>query len=281
MKALQKLAALVAALALFTLMAACGTDPVGSHSDSTMAIDGGDAGPTGDIAGSDNGTDGSKADADAGSQSDNDSGSSTDADVNPDSTTDKDVAVDGDQQDSTTDASAPACPKAGDAPDATLEIKLADGPQCFVPGSDVAKMAQQIMGAKLGIGGYKNSNMEPAAPPNPNGTGGCSTIHMPDFCFPFATVYGKKYAPTWSDQMGPYAGSILFLAMQYPEFTADPTYITDVALTKCANGLCMMESPISNKQKQFKATYDTNSKKLSWTLISKGDVQFVDEYSFE
>jgi hypothetical protein len=239
-----------------------------------------------------NGSTDISAQADGGSSD----GSVVGSDAGDTDTTSNDVVptdkVDGDTTDQTdvggdiattdeTDTAKPFCPQPGDPAEATLEIALADGPQCFIPGSDEAMMVLAFVNAKVGIGNHPLANLMPADPAKPDGTGGCSlqTIHNTDYCFATAKVYGHEYKPTtWEGNKTTFP-AIFYLVIVYPE--TKPLASTEVAFKGCADSVCDFESATIQDYYQDRANYSTASKLTNITQCENGTCSKPDQYKFE
>lgn len=171
------------------------------------------------------------------------------------------------------------CPQPGDPAEATLEIQLADGPQCFVPGAEETTMVLAFVNAKIGIGNNPLANMMPAAPADGNGGGGCATIHMPDYCFPIAKVYGKGYKPTWADLLGDNAGKN-FLVVKYPDSMEYPEGGFELVIEECSLGGCTLSESFKSGS-YTTGTYDITKKFLSISWYPQKKLAFSDVYKLE
>ena len=177
------------------------------------------------------------------------------------------------------DVAKPFCPQPGDPAEATLEIQLADGPQCFVPGTEQTTMILAFVNAKIGIGNNPLANMMPAAPDDGVGGGGCATIGMPDYCFPLAKVFGKGYKPKWADLLGENAGKP-FLVVKYPDSSTYPKGGTELVIVGCASGICTLSSIYSDGSYD-NANYDINQKTLTISWYPETVFAYTDVYKLE
>ena len=159
------------------------------------------------------------------------------------------------------DVAKPPCPQPGDPAEATLEIQLADGPQCFVPGTEQTTMILAFVNAKIGIGNNPLANMMPAAPDDGVGGGGCATIGMPDYCFPLAKVFGKGYKPKWADLLGENAGKP-FLVVKYPDSMEYPDGGEEMVIVGCTSGICTLSSVYSD------GSYDDAKYQISKKILT-------------
>ncbi len=217
----------------------------------------------------------------------------TDAGSKTDTTTSADSQADGSDavgQDSGTDvatteevdtAKPPFCPQPGDPAEATLEIQLADGPQCFVPGAEETTMVLAFINAPMDPGGFghPDANLMPAAPVDGNGGGGCATIHMPDYCFPIAKVYGKGYKPTWADLLGDNTGKN-FIVVKYPDSSSYPEGAKEMVIVGCSSGICTLSS-IYSSGSYDDANYDIAKKILTISWYPKKIFAYTDKYKIE
>lgn len=176
-------------------------------------------------------------------------------------------------------AKPPFCPQPGDPAEATLEIQLADGPQCFVPGTEETTMVLAFVNAKIGIGNNPLANMMPAAPADGNGGGGCATIHMPDYCFPIAKVYGKGYKPKWADLLSDNVGKN-FLVVKYPDSMEYPEGGKELVIVGCSLGICTLYS-VFNSGSYNDVKYDISKKTLTISWYDKKVHTYTDEYKLE
>ncbi len=176
-------------------------------------------------------------------------------------------------------AKPPFCPQPGDPAEATLEIQLADGPQCFVPGAEETTMILAFVNAKVGIGNHPLANLMPASPIDPNGTGGCADIHMPDYCFPIAKVFGKGYKPKWFDLLGTNAGKP-FLVVKYPDSMEYPGGAHELVIVGCTSGICTLSSVYSDGS-YSDATYHIAKKFLTIWWYPEKVLAYKDEYKLE
>jgi len=179
------------------------------------------------------------------------------------------------------DATKPFCPQPGDPAEATLEIALADGPQCFVPGAEETTMVLAFINAPMDPGGFghPDANLMPAAPVDGNGGGGCATIHMPDYCFPIAKVFGKGYKPKWFDLLGNNTGKP-FLVVKYPDSSSYPKGGEELVIAGCSSGICTLSS-IYSSGSYDDATFDVAKKILTISWYDKGVFTYTDVYKLE
>ena len=215
-----------------------------------------------------------------------DAGSKTDA-------TSADSQADGSDaagQDSGTDvatteevdtAKPPFCPQPGDPAEATLEIQLADGPQCFVPGAEETTMVLAFINAPMDPGGFghPDANLMPAAPVDGNGGGGCATIHDESYCFPIAKVYGKGYKPKWADLLGDNVGKN-FLVVKYPDTSIFPEGGKELVIVGCSLGVCTLSS-VFDDGSYNDAEYQISKKILTISWYDKKIHTYTDEYKLE
>ena len=178
------------------------------------------------------------------------------------------------------DAAKPFCPQPSDPAEATLEIQLADKPQCFIPGTTGTKMVSKFVGAKIGIGNHPLANLMPADPAKPDGTGGCSlqTIHNTDYCYPSAKIYGRDYKPvTWEGSKIDFLPDF-YLVLTYPE--TKPLVITEVAFKEGQTGICSLESAMIQDYYQDKVNYSTVTDITDVLQCESGTCSKPDQYKF-
>lgn len=255
-------------LALILVAAACSPEAnTNNSSDTSAQADGGNV--DGSVVGSDAGdTDTASNDVVSTDKVDSDTIGQTD--------------VGGDSDVATTDqadTAKPFCPQAGDPAEATLEIQLADGPQCFIPGSDEAVMVLAFVGAKVGIGNHPLANLMPASEPKPDGTGGCADISDPFYCFPEVKVYGKNYKPNlWEGNQISFQTN-LYLVIKFPD--SDPLASTEVAFKGCDGITCNLESAIIQGYYQDRVSYSIASKQTNILQCDSGTCGTPNQYKFE
>ena len=257
-------------LVLALVAAACSTETNNNGSDASAQADGGSG--DGTVVGNDAG-DINTASNDVASTDKVDSDTVGQTDVGGG---DSDVATNDEA-----DTAKPFCPQAGDPAEATLELALADSPQCFVPDSTEAEMILAFVNAKMDPGefGHPAANMMPAAPEKPDGTGGCDTIHMPGYCFPIAQVFGKGYKPKWFDLLGPNAGKP-FLVVKFPDDSSFPEGGKELVIVDCSLDTCTLSSVYSDGLSN-EATYNIATKILSISVYKDKILGYIDEYKLE
>lgn len=262
MKFLSNVKFFVLALIAVLLAVACSPEATSPSTDAAVA--------TADGGGGDNGIGGSD-----GSETDTGKDSAADQDVNnPDVGTDTGGGTDAAQPDV-----AKLCPPAN-RPTATIEWQFEDGLGCVEPGDEL-QMFKDIKFAKFDPGGFGNplANMMPAEPENSNGTGGCATIHMPDYCFPVGRAYSAKYAPTWADLLGDNAGKN-FLVVRYPDSPSFPEGGPEMVITGCSSGICML-SAVYSSGSYADADYDITKKILTISWYPEKKLAYTDIYKLE
>lgn len=252
---------LVLALVLILIAAACNPEAASTPTDAATA--------TADGSGGDSGVGGSD-----GSTTDGGKDVAVDQDVNPEVGTDTGGGTDSEQPDV-----AKLCPPSN-RPKATIEWMFEDGLGCVEPGDEL-QMFKDIKFAKFDPGGHNNpnSNMMPAAPVNLDGTGGCATIHMPDYCFPVVRAYSAKYIPKWVELLGENAGKN-FLVVKYPDSSSYPNGGKELVIVGCETGVCTLISTYSDGLSN-KATYEIAKKFLSISVYNKEKFGYTDEYKLE